>query len=360
MKILLNGYFHKNFGDDLFFHMIRERYNQHMFYVPVESESSSEYVGEKNVKILKINKFIRAVDKVLFKVNYRLSYYNFLNRSADLSVLIGGSMFQEISGDVRDLKRIDALPISTKSLYILGVNFGPYKSDGYLERCKNYLSKASDVCFRDNESYSLFKELNNTRVATDIVFGIEKILPKSKSESNTCIISVMDFTERDNLKIYQKDYEKFLIDSIEKQLSKGRKIVLTSFCQYEGDENAIERIMNICKKKNYKGISTHYYCGNNWKETLQIISESSCIIASRFHAMILGLTYGIPTLPIIYNEKCKKILNDIECNKFGVDLNDLKNFDKKEFAFIPPQDLTILKHKAELQFYELDKVLCKK
>ena len=50
MKILLNGYFHKNFGDDLFFHMIRERYNQHMFYVPIESESSSEYVGEKNVR----------------------------------------------------------------------------------------------------------------------------------------------------------------------------------------------------------------------------------------------------------------------------------------------------------------------
>ena len=52
MKILLNGYFHKNFGDDLFFHMIRERYNNHMFYVPIESESSSAYVGEKIVKVL--------------------------------------------------------------------------------------------------------------------------------------------------------------------------------------------------------------------------------------------------------------------------------------------------------------------
>lgn len=360
MKILLNGYFHKNFGDDLFFHMIRERYNQHMFYVPIESEISSAYIGEKNVRILKINKFIRALDKVLFKVNYRLSYYNFLNRSADLSVLIGGSMFQEISGDVRDLKRIDALPIRTKSLYILGVNFGPYKSDIYLERCKKYLSKATDICFRDNESYSLFKELNNTRVATDIVFGIEKILPKSKYKNNNCIISVMDFTKRDNLKPYQKDYERFLINNIENQLLKGREVILTSFCQYEGDENAIERIMNICKEKKYKGISTHYYDGYNWRETLRIISESSCIIASRFHAMILGITYGIPTLPIIYNEKCKKILNDIECNKFGVDLNDLRNFDKKEFNFIPPQDLTILKQKSELQFYELDKVLLKK
>ena len=339
--------------------MIRERYNNHMFYVPIESESSSAYVGEKNVKVLKVNKFIRAIDKVLFKVNYKLSYYNLLNYLTDLSVLIGGSMFQELSGDIRDLKRIDALPISNKSLYILGVNFGPYKTNMYLEKCKNYLSKASDVCFRDNESYSLFKELNNTRVATDIVFGIEKIFPKSKNENNTCIISVMDFSERDNLKPYANDYEKFLIHNIEKQLSKRRKVVLTSFCKYEGDENAINRIMDICNKKQYKGISAHYYNGINWRETLEIISESSCIIASRFHGMILGLTYGIPRLPIIYNEKCKKILNDIECSEFGVDLENLKEFDKKEFEFIPQQDLTMLKQKAELQFFELDKVLCK-
>lgn len=360
MKILLNGYFHKNFGDDLFFHMIRERYKQHMFYVPIESESSSAYIGEKNVKILKVNRFIRAIDKVLFKINYKLSYYNLLNHLTDLSVLIGGSMFQELSGDVRDLKRIDTLPINTKPLYVLGVNFGPYKTDMYLEKCKNYLSKASDVCFRENGSYSLFKDLNNTRVATDIVFGIEKILPKSKKQSNTCIISVMDFSERDSLKPYAKDYQEFLIRNIEKQLSKGREIVLTSFCKYEGDEKAIERIMNICNQKQYKGVRLHYYNGINWRETLEIISQSSCIVASRFHGMILGLTYGIPTLPIIYNEKCKKILNDIECSEFGVDLNDLKDFAKKEFDFIPSQDLTRLKHKAELQFSELDKILCKK
>lgn len=360
MKILLNGYFHKNFGDDLFFHIICKRYNNHIFYAPIEKECAHAYMGENNIKVLSINKLIRGIDKLTTKLNPKFSYYNILNHFTDLSVLIGGSMFQELYGDRHDLERIDNLPDTSKALYILGVNFGPYKTIKYLNKCKKYLAGATDVCFRDNESYSLFKDLNNTRVATDIVFGIEKIAPKAKEKKNVCVISVMDFSTRSKLKKYRESYEKFILSIIEKQLEIGREVILMSFCKYEGDENAIKRIMEICHQKQLTKINVHYYYGYNWMETLNIISSSSYIIASRFHSMILGIVYGIPTLPIIYNEKFRKILNDLDLKNFGVELDELNEFEKKQFKSIPAQDITVLKQKAELQFLELDKILIDK
>ena len=59
MKILLNGYFHENLGDDLFYQLIARRYPQHQFYMPVHGASAHAYTGNKNVKVLRQNKLLR-------------------------------------------------------------------------------------------------------------------------------------------------------------------------------------------------------------------------------------------------------------------------------------------------------------
>ena len=57
-------------------------------------------------------------------------------------------------------------------------------------------------------------------------------------------------------------------------------------------------------------ITTHFYNGNIGK-TLEVFSKASFVIASRFHSMILGISFGKPVFPISYNCKTINYLNDL-------------------------------------------------
>lgn len=91
----------------------------------------------------------------------------------DTSVVLGGSMFIEKNLARNELKEnIKSKYNTSSSLFILGINFGPYKNSYYCDLYKELFSKADDVCFREKYSAELFKDLKNVRVAPDIIFGL--------------------------------------------------------------------------------------------------------------------------------------------------------------------------------------------
>lgn len=356
-KVILRGFFYKNLGDDLFYHMIVQRYPKTKFYLPVINKYKDAYNDEINVKIISLNKVVRVVNKLLGKINPLLDIYNLFEKYSDLVVLIGGSLFQEKSSDGSDIERLNEMPGKKKPLYILGVNFGPYKTQTYLTEVKHYLVKAKDICFRDESSYNLFKNLDNTRVATDIIFGIEELIPPSKNNSKLCVISVIDFARNSTLLKYKQVYINFIIQCIEKYSEMGYTVMLISFCKMEGDENAIKEIIEKCDE-NYKDkIEVCSYYGQNWKDIVQTMSSASCIIATRFHSMILGLVYGVPTLPIIYNEKSLNVLRDLKCEDCCVRLEDLDTYDLDNIKFAKVADINKVKMQSVKQFKALDKFL---
>lgn len=55
---------------------------------------------------------------------------------------------------------------------IIGSNVGPIRSNEFIETISNIFKNAQDVCFRDSNSYELFKDMPTTRVATDIAFSL--------------------------------------------------------------------------------------------------------------------------------------------------------------------------------------------
>ncbi|CUO84083.1 MULTISPECIES: polysaccharide pyruvyl transferase family protein [Clostridium] len=356
-KVILRGFFYENLGDDLFYHMIVKRYPKTKFYLPVIDKCKRAYSDEKNVKIISLNKVVRGINRVFSNISSKFNIYNFLEKHGDLVVLIGGSLFQEKANDGSDIERLNEMPGRKKPLYILGVNFGPYKTQRYLEKSKEYLLKAKDVCFRDESSYGLFKELNNTRVATDIIFGIEKLIPANKINPKLCVISVIDFSRNAALLKYKQAYLKFIVKSIEKYSNMGYTVMLVSFCKIEGDEDAIEEIIEMCDESYKDKVKTYLYKGENWKETVELMSSASYIIATRFHSMILGLVYGIPTLPIIYNEKSLNILHDLKCEDCCVKLEELESYDLNKIRFAKADNINEVKVKSIEQFKVLDNLL---
>ena len=208
----------------------------------------------------------------------------------------------------------------------MGSNFGPYQTLPFYKAYERLFSTVQDVCFRDESSYAEFKHLPNVRTAPDVVFSMDtKGLNDTRIEKSV-IISVIDLSWRDELVNFQDDYENSILKISEKLIERGYKVVLMSFCQYEGDENAINRILSQTSDQNI----TKYFYDGDIEESIDIINHSSGVIATRFHSMILGWIFKKPVFPFIYSNKTLNVLNDIEYDGYSLEIEDIAsiNIDK--------------------------------
>lgn len=341
-KIFLKAYLMNNLGDDIFIDMISKKYNNYFF----ETFSSKNYnlTFTKNVKIYKNNiktKFINKVINTLSNGKKTLQINKIKKNKT--TILLGGSMFIENSS------KIPYELYESKKYFILGSNFGPYHSEEYYQTMHDIFSKAEDVCFRDKYSYNLFKDLPNVRVAPDIVFSLNTDNLNLK-EDNRVIISVIDCNNR-KIENHKEQYESKIIEMIKMFQAKNYKITLMSFCKFEGDENAIERILT-----KVENVDKYYYNGNI-EEALNVIAESKIIVGTRFHANILGLVMNKTVIPIAYSDKTLNVLKDIN---FKGKVFDIRNMDDFDINSISDKDLNYKcnvdkqKKEAKKNFEKLD------
>lgn len=311
MKIYLKAFIDKNLGDDLFIDIITKRYPNEKFLI----DDRAEYLNNENLIFYKKSKISKLLGKILYTCSFsKINYETFISKKCDLSVMIGGSMF--IEGSSKYIEKLQ------KPLFIIGSNFGPYSTKKFLKNNKKILSSAYDVCFRDKESFDLFKDLNNVRYSTDIVFSYKNSDIKI-SKDKKVVISVIDcdFKAKELGNNYREDYEKKIVEFIEFFNSKNYEVTLMSFCKAQGDEIAINRIM----KKTSVKVSKFYYTGNIEK-AVEVIASSSIVIGTRFHANILGLLYNKTIIPISYSNKTTNILKNLKFKGKILNIKDIKKF----------------------------------
>jgi len=338
MKIYLKSYLAENFGDDLFIKILMQRYPNHKFYAI--SDGFDNYSKKySNLKVYS-NRF-------LFKLIGKFKLEKYLANKCDLVLTLGGSMF--IENSIKDKDREFA--IGKNKQYILGANFGPYITKEYFENARNDFEKAEDVCFREKYSYELFKDLPNVRHAPDIAFLTDVSKVKSKN-SKKVVISVIDCEQRKS-KECRENYENKIIEMISFFDRLGYEITLASLCKYEGDEEAVNRIMAKCNP------NVHFFKGN-LEETLEIFADSEIVVGTRFHANIIGMLLGKTVIPVIYSKKITNILDDIGFNGVRIDIDKIENFDINELNDLSKnrvENLNELIKKANLHFMNLDKLL---
>ena len=240
MQIYVNAYLEKNLGDDLFLKILVDRYKNHKFYA-----ISNTYSSKNNLQIYKNTLKMKILNKLGLKEKVYID-------SKDISVSIGGSMYIEGLSPIERKKIYGNNPY-----YILGSNFGPYKTDEFYQKSYRLFETAEDVCFRDKYSYNLFKDLPNIRYAPDIVFTLDKSSIKI-SEQKKVIISVID-CENEVGKQYQGKYENLIKEMIYFFIEHHYKVCLMSFCKRENDEIAIERILENLDIRTKEKIEKYYY-----------------------------------------------------------------------------------------------------
>ena len=95
-------------------------------------------------------------------------------------------------------------------------------------------------------------------------------------------------------------------------------------------------------------------------KTIELIQMSQCIIATRFHSMILAWIYGKKVLPILYNSKMKNVIEDYGYKGSYVELNDLNNFNYEDFEKWQKEkifDVSECIIESEKQFLGLDEFI---
>ena len=329
-KIFVWGYWVKNYGDDLFLKSFINSINLKKFKVYIYSEKKyKSYYENIGLKVICYDSFkIRLFSRIAHLIRIPDYYFLKVNKK-DIFVMLGGSLFAENKGDVAELIQIRNLSYAishSKKSYVIGSNFGPYKNKSFYNNYLRLFGKVNNVSFRDKKSYDLFKDkLKNISYGQDIV--LEGVWDKNiiyDSKGKNCIaISLIDLSTRASIKKHCNSYENFIVNVCNYYLDKGENIIFISFCDKEGDLTAINRVIERVKsKKNKERINVVSY--TNINSIANVINNCKMIIATRFHAVILGLYFKKTIIPIVYNKKIKYALDSYLDKYNAIDIEHIE------------------------------------
>ncbi|MEG1450406.1 MAG: polysaccharide pyruvyl transferase family protein [Cetobacterium sp.] len=356
-KVLVKAYTQVNLGDDLFIKMLCERYKNTNFYLFTTPEYKElKGIDGDNLKVMYNDSFLK---KVISNLGRKFGIPNILedmfSRNVDAVVNIGGSIFIENDFSEEDFKIRERNLKNGKNYFVLGANFGPYKNEAFKEKYLNFFKQCQDVCFREGYSYELFKELENIRFGKDIVFSLKG----NPSEGDYVLFSIILPSERPELVKFESEYFNRLKALVLEIVKSGKKVKLMSFCKGEGDEEAISKLFNMIPNEYHKNISTYFYRGD-LNEALEVIEKSESVVATRFHAMILGFVFKKSVFPIVYSKKMTNVLEEIDFKGKFVTFQNMRDLTYEKFKENAPLSVETLESVAkdgEKQFEKLDEFL---
>lgn len=317
-RVFLYAYDRQNLGDDLFVHTIKKRYPDVQFYLWTGAENRKTFAALPNLKVIdKDSRFVHLLQKLRPSLVPR--YKGLLEKRCDAVVYIGGSIFIEYP-NWEQICQWWEYEAKNRPFYVLGANFGPWHTEAYRQKMAEIFRNCRDICFRDRYSFALFPDVETVRQAPDILFSYP--MPQVPVKEKQIFVSVIDCAGRDDLSRMDARYVANMAKLLWGYLDEGCNLILASFCKEEGDEAGIEKIIAAMGCSGHPGIRTLCYDGRNATEMTTAIAESEFVISTRFHGVILAMNAGRPALPILYSDKTRHVLDDLNFRGAVLDLRD--------------------------------------
>lgn len=361
-RVFLYAYDKRNLGDDLFVHTIVKRYPNIQFYMWSDKGNRITFQSLPNLKVVDKNSvFVRLLNKIRGSLVSR--YRAWLENRCQAVVYIGGSIFMEYENWKQILNWWN-YETQNRPFYVIGANFGPYRSEAYRNKLAEIFCNVKDICFRDQYSYKKFEMISTVRYAPDILFSYSmRKLPVTHKQIFVSAINCIIRGEGENSFVdYNEKYIFSLVELLKNYLKDGYRLVFGSFCNEEGDNQTVKRLMEeLNLSEDDPRIDALFYDGTNMENILAGIATSEYVIATRFHATVLALVSGKPVFPIVYSDKTLNMLQDIGFQGNYVDLRKMKSVSYKysKYNLEHPQiiDIEKLAKMAEKHFIMLDQCL---
>ncbi len=307
-------YSRANAGDDLLVYLLAKRFPTILFQVPARSPNAS-LSALRNVRLVRP----RFIERVRDRHGHRLPILRSrrnnpalrkLASTSDFLVHIGGSIFIEHEGSEdhwrRELQFYRDLPIP---YFIIDANFGPSRTVGFPDLVASIFSGARDVSLRDQDSYEKFKHLPPVHVAPDVAFVLANAPRKNQSEPRSLVISTMRLSQDGRSAAYLEALAEVAAD----HLASGNPVVLTSFCEYQGDAEAADTLQARIRQLTpgcEELVTTHHY-RDDVEALMDVFSRAQLVVGTRFHAIVIALALGVPVVPLAYSEKTVNMMKDV-------------------------------------------------
>jgi colanic acid/amylovoran biosynthesis protein len=314
--------------------------------------------GLPNVEVCR-KAFRSAVYDRLASPRTRDAWLKSRSQEHDLFVYVGGSTFIEglsLAPWRRQRDTYLSLPIP---YHLLGLNFGPYRSEEFVDLARSIFANAEAVCFRDTASYQRFKDIPSTRVAADIGFAVDPTRGTAGGGSSA-VISVVEMKHRTTPSL-RLAYDELIVGLTESLVRDGHHVVHASFCEFEGDDAAIDRISKRLDPAVRRDVERFAYHGD-LDSGLELLARSSLVVGTRFHAVVLALAFNRPVLPIAYSEKTTQLLADIGFAGPVITFDTINNFEAARFDLhsLGTTDVSAQRQIAQRQFESLDDLLVRR
>lgn len=297
-KVLIFAYSKANLGDDLFICVLTNKYKNVDFFIHVQDEMFNK--AFKNYENLKILDDERLVD------NVNIDDY-------DGFIYVGGSIFIESEYGWHEAKEfnkfIKRVKEKNKPFFYISCNFGPNKTEEYLNQIAENLKLCESVTFRDKASYNLLKEIPSVKYASDLAFSYDYTNIIKNKIKNTIGISVIDLEIRENLREKVGIYDDYIKRISIKFAKRGYKVYLISFCAFENDEVAIERILKSIPEEYKENVDVLLYRGD-LEKFLEEYSKINYMVCTRFHSLVLSAIFKQKIYNLIYSNKTQNFIKD--------------------------------------------------
>lgn len=326
-QIVLDFYSCHNLGDDLFVETFAKHFSDCEIHLLVNPKCVPKKLPD-NVRTLHFShvdlrlrrisnlashrghkRMVHMVERVRQR---RLEH---IASGCDAFVKIGGSIFMqhapgctEIDFSTQEKPDFALRPAqgSRGNRFIIGANLGPVYSEDYWEQIDEEFRNYRHVCLRDYASYRKMCAAPNVQYAPDVLFLIPK--PYVGEVGENVAISVMDVSQNTQDEAVAQAYYDLLERVIAYFLDREIPVTLMSFCQWQGDEKAVQTLLN-----RFPGEKRLYSCcyRGSARNCLRVLSGASFVVGTRFHSTILGISFGKPVFPIVYNSKTAHYLADL-------------------------------------------------
>ena len=302
-KIHLIGYFDQNFGDDMMMKLVVRSLPDVTF--SVHEKVVSPIVTEPNV-IVQSQWDCEVLPKLV----------------------VIGSGFMINSRRVLLLELAAFLKRQSPGDFCLGCNMEPL--DDPLKRflIGRKMNKFKLITCRDSASYDWLRR--HTRRPEihrlpDLLFSIPDEWLPVQNKPDKLGISLMHRTGDREDCAYYRTMAKLADEWIREN---GKNVILMAFdTGREDDLFACTAVKGLMEYPGMVQIAAHHDC----TQIPEAFSHCEKIIAGRFHAMVLALRMQIPVYPLIFREKGRNLLKDLEfpydyCEMDDIDTASLRAF----------------------------------
>ena len=293
--IAVSGYYgFDNFGDEAILNVLKKELKKNNFYITVFSKNPQKTglnLGVNSVYTFNIKSIIKTL------------------KNCDTLISGGGSLLQDstsLKSLIYYIFVILCAEFFKKDVIIFAQGIGPIKNIFGRVLTQFALKKCKYITVRDEKSLFLLRSWKlNPELVSDPVWNIETTQYNPLGRIGIQLRSWKGLSQKFLFNLANKVVEHF----------SDKEIYIYSF------QDTLD--LDICKhfeaqlKLLKPDIKTELINAMSIDETIESFSNLDFLIGMRYHACLLALKYGIPTLALSYDAKVKKLAErfDLPCSE---------------------------------------------